>query len=46
MNTKWYKEKFINRRNWILDHLDELSVSAEETLVLLIFYQDLAQKVF
>ena len=35
MNTKWYKEKFINRRNWILDHLDELSVSAEETLVLL-----------
>ena len=36
MNTKWYKEKFINRRNWILDHLDELSVSAEETLVLLL----------
>ena len=36
MNTKWYKEKFINRRNWIFDHLDELSVSAEETLVLLL----------
>ena len=36
MNPKWYKEKFINRRNWILDHLDELSVSAEETLVLLL----------
>ena len=36
MNTKWYKEKFINRRNWILDHLDKLSVSAEETLVLLL----------
>lgn len=36
MNTKWYKEKFIDRRNWILDHLDELSISAEETLVLLL----------
>ena len=36
MNTKWYKEKFINRRNWILDHLDELSISGEETLVLLL----------
>ena len=36
MNTKWYKEKFINRRNWMLDHLDELSVSAEETIVLLL----------
>lgn len=36
MGNKWYKEKFIDRRNWMLDHLDELSVSSEEALILML----------
>ena len=36
MTNKWYKERFIDRRNWILEHLDELSVTSEEALVLLL----------
>lgn len=33
---KWYKEKYFNRRNWILDNFDKLSLSPLETLTLLI----------
>lgn len=33
---KWYKEKYFNRRNWILDNFDKLSLSPLETMTLLI----------
>ncbi len=36
MANAWYKEKFIDRRNWILDHLNELSINSDETLILLL----------
>ena len=28
----WWKEKFINRRDYMLDHLDELTMTSDETL--------------
>lgn len=34
--TKWYEEKYINRRDWILDHLESLGLSTEETMVVLL----------
>ncbi|MEF9967236.1 MAG: DnaD domain protein [Longicatena sp.] len=33
---KWWNEKFINRRDWILTHLGELSIDSDETMVLLL----------
>ena len=32
---KWWNERFINRRDWILDHLKDLSLTIEETMVVL-----------
>lgn len=32
----WWKEKFINRRDYILDHVNELSMNCEEILVILV----------
>lgn len=33
---KWWNERFINRRDWILDHLKDLSLTIEETMVVLV----------
>ncbi len=33
---KWYEEKFVNRRDWILDHLELLGMSAKETVLVLL----------
>lgn len=33
---KWWQNRFIHRRDWILDHLDELALNVEETMVVLI----------
>ena len=27
---KWYEQRFVNRRDWILDHLGLLGLSPEE----------------
>lgn len=32
----WWNERFINRRDYILDHLQELSISSDELLVILL----------
>ena len=32
---KWWNKRFINRRDWILDNLTELSLTSDETLVIL-----------
>ena len=32
---KWWNERCINRRDWILDHLKELSLTIEEIMVVL-----------
>ena len=32
---KWYEEKFVSRRDWVLDHLELLGLSSEETVVVL-----------
>lgn len=32
---KWWNEKFINRRDWIFDHLEELALNVEETMIVL-----------
>lgn len=33
---KWYEQKFVNHRDWILDHLDLLGLDAKETVVVLL----------
>ena len=33
---KWWNERWVDRRVWILDHLEELTLSAQETLVVLL----------
>lgn len=33
---KWYKENFVNRRDWILDNLDNLKMSFEEIVIVLL----------
>ncbi len=33
---KWYEEHFFNRRDWILEHLDMLTLSANETVLVLL----------
>ncbi len=32
----WWKEKFINRRDYMLDHLDDLTMTSEETLLVML----------
>lgn len=32
---KWYEEKFVSRRDWVLDHLELLGLSSEETVLVL-----------
>lgn len=33
---KWYEENYVNRRDWILDHLNQLDLDAEETVIVLL----------
>lgn len=33
---KWYEQNFVNRRDWILDHLDLLGLDANETILVLL----------
>lgn len=33
---KWYKESYFDRKNWILENFDKLSLSSDETLFLLL----------
>lgn len=33
---KWWRERFIDRRAWILDHLEDLSLSSEEAMTILL----------
>lgn len=32
----WWLERCVNRRDWILDHLQELALTSEETMVVLV----------
>ena len=32
---KWYEEKFVSHRDWILDHLELLGMSSDETILVL-----------
>ena len=33
---KWYKESYFDRQNWILENYDQLNLSNDETLFLLL----------
>ncbi len=33
---KWYKERYVNHRDWILDHLEILGLNAEELMLVLL----------
>lgn len=33
---KWYKESYFDRKTWILENFDKLSLNAEETLMILL----------
>ena len=33
---KWYDQHFVNRRDWILDHLEQLGLSNQETVMVLV----------
>lgn len=33
---KWYKQPYFDRRNWILENFDKLSLSIEETMLILL----------
>ena len=33
---KWWNEKFINRRDYLLDHFEDLSLSCEECMAILL----------
>lgn len=33
---KWYEQNFINRRDWILDHLELLGLDANETILVML----------
>ena len=39
---KWYKESYFDRQNWILENYDQLNLSSDETLFLLLV--ELAKK--
>lgn len=32
----WWKERFINKRDWVLDHLEELAVNSDEVMTILL----------
>ena len=32
----WWNERFINRRDYMLDHLDELTMTSDETLIVML----------
>lgn len=32
---KWYEEKFVSHRDWILDHLELLGMNSEETVIVM-----------
>lgn len=36
MEKQWWKERYINRRDWILESLSELSLTSEESLTILL----------
>lgn len=36
MNNQWWNEKFINRRNWMMDHLEDITVTSDEAIILLL----------
>ena len=33
---KWYQERFVSHRDWILDHLELLDLSAQEAILVLV----------
>ena len=33
---QWYEQRFVNHRDWILDHLEYLGLDAEETVIVLL----------
>ena len=33
---EWWKERHVNKRDYILDHLNEFNMSADETLMVLL----------
>lgn len=33
---QWYEQRFVNHRDWILDHLEFLGLDAEETVIVLL----------
>jgi len=33
---KWYEQTYVNRRDWILDHLEQLGLSPQETIMVLL----------
>jgi DNA replication protein len=39
---KWYEQNFVNRRDWVLDHLELLGLDANETILVLLidFFND------
>ena len=56
LHMKWYEEKFVLRRDWILDHLELIGLNSEEAIVALMidfmnqhnmffWMEDLAHKV-
>ena len=36
LKMKWYEQRFVNRRDWILDHLEYLGLSEKETVLVLL----------
>lgn len=36
MEKKWWKERYINRRDWVLENLEELTLNSEEALTILL----------
>ena len=34
--NKWYEYKYVNHRDWILDHLEMLGLTAQETVLVLL----------
>ncbi len=33
---QWYEQRFVNRRDWVLDHLELLGLTAQETVIVLL----------
>lgn len=36
MEKQWWKEHYVNRRDWIFEHLEELALHSEEALTILL----------